>query len=147
MKIDSNNNQFEFEDVSIHSLHLLHAVEMYLSANNSLNEAADLSSIGAEEQTIVNEIPSLSLCEINEIIFAIHSSSDSTDERNETLDALASSLREVAEETPFHQQALAQADAREVPEELGQIVVRAVLYEIVMRLFTFSLLVLLCYGS
>ena len=151
VRIDSNNNQCD--RVSMHSVALLHAVEAYLSCNNSLNETFDLSSISSEQYTVMSETKPLSLCEINEIIFAIHSTSDDTDERHETLDALASSLREVAEETPFdlrdEDQAMATMNAANSPvvaPGLGQIVARAVMYEIVMRLFSFYVLIFLCYA-
>jgi hypothetical protein len=149
-KVDSNNNQFE--QMSLHSVQLVHAVELYLSANNSLNELADQSSISWEQATIISEGKQLSLCEINEIIYAIHTDSDDTTERNETLDALAMSLRDVAEEMPF---ALPDddrllpninVDGRVVQPELGQVLARTVMYEIVMRLFSFYLLTLVCYA-
>ena len=99
IKTDPNNNHLD--QISIHSLNLLHAVEMYLSSNPSLNEQFDISSISSHQYAIMNETKQLNLCEINEIIYAIHSTIDNNNERNETLDALASSLREVAEETPI----------------------------------------------
>ena len=121
-------------------LSLFHAVELYLSANNSLNELSSISNVSSEQQATSSETKPLNLCEINEIIYAIQSSSETDEERRETLDALALSLREVAEETPL-------APADEAPAaELGQIVARAVLYEIVIRLFSFYLFFLMCYG-
>jgi len=152
IKTDPNNNNLD--QISIHSLNLLHAVEMYLTSTNSLNEQNDLSSISSEQHASINEIKQLNLCEINEIIYAIHSTSDNNNERNETLDALALSLRQVAEEIPVISQdnddeIIAIANEPELPPPpveggLGQILVRAVMYEIVMRLFSFYLLILIC---
>jgi hypothetical protein len=144
IKTDPNNNHLD--EISIHSLNLRHSVELYLSSNCSLNEQIDLSSIASEQHVSIKETKQLSLCEINEIIYAIHSTIDDNVERNQTLDALALSLREVAEEIPVIGQ-----DERTIilnepppPPGLGQILVRAVMYEIVMRLFSFYLLILLC---
>lgn len=124
---------------------LFHAVEMYLSSNPSLNELSSISTASVvEHQSAMSSetTKSLNLCEINEIIFAIQSSSETNEERTETLDALALSLREVAEETP-----LALPDeAPAVAGELGQVLARAVMYEIVMRLLSFYLFLLMCYG-
>jgi len=144
IKTDPNNNHLD--QISIHSLNLLHAVDMYISSNTSLNEQLDISSITSEQHATINETKRLSLCEINEIIYAIHSTSDNNNERNETLDALASSLREIAEGIPvaLHDEAGTIAIAnipQPPPPGLGQILVRAVMYEIVMRLFSFYLLI------
>jgi hypothetical protein len=150
LSIKTNPNNNNFDEISIHSLNLLHAVEMYLSSTNSLNEKFDLSSISSEQHASINEMKQLNLCEINEIIYAIHSTSDNNNERNETLDALALSLRQVAEEIPVISQdnneiiAIANEPEPPVQEGLGQILVRAVMYEIVMRLFSFYLLILMC---
>lgn len=148
MKIDSNNNNFE--NLSLQSINLLHAIDMYLS-NNSSHEACDLSSISSEQQATIHEAKSLSLCEINEIIYAINSDIENDDERNEILDSLASSLRQVAEETPLvitEQQTTAAAptDNPEQAPGLGQMIARAVIYEIVMKLFSFYLLLIISYG-
>jgi hypothetical protein len=149
IKTDSNNNYFDQN--SIHSLNLLHAIEMYLSSNNSLNEQFDLSSMSSEQHTTITETKQLNLCEINEIIYAIHSTINDNNERNETLDSLASSLREIAEETPV---VVASQDEGQIiaienipeppPPGLGRILVRAVMYEIVLRLFSFYLLIFMC---
>lgn len=151
MKIDSNNNQFD--QTSTHSsVNLFHAVEMYLSANPSLSEALEISSIASEQHTILTETKPLSLCEINQMIYAIHTCSETIEERNEILDALASSLREVAEETPTDTRVHAQSNAAQPEpiadqaEGLGQIVARAILYEIVMRLCSFYLFIFLCFA-
>jgi hypothetical protein len=141
IKTDPNNNHLD--QISIHSLNLLHAVEMYLSSNPSLNEQFDISSIASQQYAIINETKQLNLCEINEIIYAIHSAIDNNNERNETLDALASSLREVAEETPI----VLQNENRPLPPPppgFRQVLARAVMYEIVMRLFSFYILILIC---
>jgi hypothetical protein len=122
---------------------------MYLSSNNSSHELFDLSSISSEQHLTIQENKQLSLCEINEIIYAIHSDIENDNERNEVLDSLALSLREVAEETPVvlqEEQAIAVVDIPEPPPGLGQILVRAVMYEIVMKLFSFYLLLLMYYG-
>jgi hypothetical protein len=147
----SNPNNNHFDEISIHSLNLRYSVQMYLSSNSSLNEQFDLSSISSEQQASIKETKQLSLCEINEIIYAIHSTIENNDERNETLDALASSLREVAEEIPVIDERTIIPNELERPPPppppppgLGQILVRAVMYEIVMRLFSFYLLILLC---
>jgi hypothetical protein len=151
IKTDPNNNHLD--QISIHSLNLLHSVEMYLSSNTSLNEQYDLSSISSEQHASLNETKQLSLCEINEIIYAIHSTIDNNTERNETLDALALSLRQVAEEIPIilrdEDEIIPIANVPEPPPPppppgFGQILVRAVMYEIVMRLFSFYLLILMC---
>ena len=135
---DSNNNQFE----------LFHAVELYLSTTNSSIDVEELSSMSSEQRTIMSHVNTLSLCEINEILYAIETSSETTAERNRTLDALALSLREVAEETPFHQRDLTQTNPPviEVQQELGQILLRAVMYEVVMRFLHFYFLVLFAIG-
>ena len=137
IKTDPNNNHFD--ETSIHSLNLRHSVELYLSSNTSLNEQFDLSSISSEQYASIKETKQLSLCEINEIIYAIHSDIDDDGERNETIDSLALALRDVAEEIP-----VARNEPEQQPPGLGQIVVRAVMYEIVMRLFSFYLLILVC---
>ncbi|CAF4987558.1 unnamed protein product, partial [Rotaria socialis] len=109
---------------------------MYLSSNNSSYELLDLSSISSEQHATLQDTKQLSLCEINEIIYAINSDIENENERNEILDSLASSLRQVAEETPLvtqEQQAIA-ANPADLPEQapgLGQILVRAVMYDIV----------------
>jgi hypothetical protein len=119
---------------------------MYLSSNTSLNEQFDSSSISSEQHTTINETKHLSLCEINEIIYAIHSTIDNNNERNETINALALSLRQVAEEIPavLQDEIIAIANVPEPPPGLGQVLVRAVMYEIVMRLFSFYLFILMC---
>ncbi len=144
IKTDPNNNHID--QISLHSLNLLHAVEMYLSSNTSLNEQFDSSSISSEQHTTINETKHLSLCEINEIIYAIHSTIDNNNERNETINALALSLRQVAEEIPavLQDEIIAIANVPEPPPGLGQVLVRAVMYEIVMRLFSFYLFILMC---
>ncbi len=149
---NNNNNNTNFEKISLQSLNLFHAVEMYLSSNNSSHELFDLSSISSEQHLTIQETKQLSLCEINEIIYAIHSDNEITnDERNEILDSLTSSLRQVAEETPVILQEEQEIAAINIPEPLppppglGQILVRAVMYEMVMKFFSFILLVLMCY--
>ncbi|CAF4228575.1 unnamed protein product [Rotaria sp. Silwood2] len=135
LKIDSNNNNSNnnnnFENLSLQSINLLHAIEMYLSSNNSSYELFDLSSISSEQHVTVQETKQLNLCEINEIIYAIHSDIENDNERNEILDSLATSLREVADETPLvrqEQQAIvAPADLPEQPPRFGQILVRAII--------------------
>lgn len=154
MTIDLNNSNVE--RISLQSIKLLHAIEMYLSSTHSSNEAFDFSSISSEQHLSTHEEPKqLNRCEINQIIYAIHSDIDDDQERNEILDSLAISLRQVAEETPVvleeeqQQQAVAVLNAPEpppAPPGLGQILVRAVMYDIVMKLFSFYLLVLMCYG-
>jgi hypothetical protein len=144
IKTDSNNNT-NFEQIS-----LFHAVEMYLSSNNSSYELFDLSSISSEQHLTSQETKKLNLCEINEIIYAIHSDIENNNERNEVLDSLALSLRQVAEETPVvlqGEQTLAPVNIPQPPPGLGQILVRAVMYEFVMKLFSFYLLLLMCYGQ
>jgi len=131
------------------SLNLFHAVEMYLSSNNSSHELFDLSSISSEQHLTMQDIKQLNLCEINEIIYAIHSDIENNDERHEILDSLASSLRQVAEETPVvlqEEQVIPPENVPEQPPGLGQILVRTVMYEIVMRLFSFYILLLMYYG-
>ncbi|CAF1460887.1 unnamed protein product, partial [Rotaria magnacalcarata] len=134
VKIDPNNNNFE--NLSLQSMNLMHAIEMYLSSNNSSYELFDLSSISSEQHVTLQDTKQLSLCEINEIIYAINSDIENDNERNEILDSLASSLRQVAEEIPLvtqEQQAIA-ANPADLPEQapgLGQILVRAVMYDIV----------------
>ena len=148
MKSDSNNNT-TFEKISLQSMNLFHAVEVYLSSNNSSHDLFDLSSISSEQTVTIHDTKQLNLCEINEIIYAIHTDIEDNNERTEILDSLALSLREVAEETPAvlpEGQAVAVVNAPEPPAGLGQILARAVMYEIVMRLFSFYLLVLMCYG-
>jgi hypothetical protein len=145
IKTDLNNNHLD--ETSVHSLNLLHAVDMYLSSNNSLNEQFDLSSIHSEQHASINQTKQLNLCEINEIIYAIHSTIENNNERNETLDALASSLRQVAEEIPIVLEEEDRIAIENRPQPLpgfGQILARAVMYEIVMRLFSFYLLILIC---
>ena len=156
LKLDPNNNHWE--NISQHSLQLFHAVELYLSSNSSsLNELSDCSSSFFSEQTrtIIQENKQLNLCEINQIIFAIHSNIDDEQERNETLDALASSLREVADDLPMNicnddhderTMVLELMQPHLPPPGLGQVFIRAVMYEIVMRLFSFYLFILLCFG-
>jgi hypothetical protein len=148
IKTDPNNNTFE--KVSIQSMNLFHAVEMYLSSNNSSHDLFDLSSISSEQHLTIHDTKQLNLCEINEIIYAIHSNIENNDERTEILDSLALSLREVAEQTPVvlqeEQPPVAIINVPEPPPGLGQILVRAVMYEIVMKLFSFYLFVLICYG-
>jgi len=122
---------------------------MYLSSNNSSHELFDLSSISSEQHLIIQDIKQLNLCEINEIIYAIHSDIENNDERNEILDSLALSLRQVAEEIPVvlqEEQVIPPENLPEQPPGLGQILVRAVMYEIVMKLFSFYLLLLMFYG-
>ncbi|CAF1599774.1 unnamed protein product, partial [Adineta ricciae] len=137
IKTDPNQND-HLDEISLHSLRLLHAVDMYLSSNSSLYEHFDSTSVVSEKCAILKETDRLSLCEINEIICAIHSTSEDVNERNETLDALASSLLEVAEEIPV----ILPDDQIEnivadnllpppAPEGVGQILARAVMYEIV----------------
>jgi hypothetical protein len=147
LKLDSNNNHFE--QISLQSLNLLHAVEMYLSSNNSFNELFDLSSISSEQHLSLDETKQLNLCEINEIIYTIHTNIEDINERNEILDSLATSLREVAEETPVilhEEQPIAAANIPEQPPGLQQVLVRAVMYEIVMKLFSFYLILFMCYA-
>jgi hypothetical protein len=146
IKTDPNNNHLD--ETSIHSLNLRHSVELYLSPNISLNEQFDLSSISSEQCASIKETKQLSLCEINEIIYAIHSDIDDNDQRNETLDSLALALREVADEIPVvgydDERTIVPNEPPPPPPGMGQIIVRAVMYEIVMRLFSFYLLILLC---
>ncbi len=147
IKTDPNNNTCD--QVSLQSMNLLYAVEMYLSSNNSSHDLFDLSSLSSEQHVTMQETKQLNLCEINEIIYAIHSDIDNHNVRNEILDSLASSLRQVAEETPLvlqEEQAIAIANPPEQPPGLGQILVRTVMYEIVMRLFSFYILLLMYYG-
>jgi hypothetical protein len=151
IKTDSNNNTFE--QVSLQSLNLYHAVEMYLSSNNSSHDLFDLSSISSELTLTMQDTKQLSLCEINEIIYAINSDIEDSNQRNDILDSLATSLRQVAEETPV---VLQEEPAIPPPPQpinepepapgLGQILVRAVMYEIVMKLFSFYILLFMCYG-
>ncbi|CAF4783855.1 unnamed protein product, partial [Rotaria sp. Silwood2] len=128
---NNNSNNNNFENLSLQSINLLHAIEMYLSSNNSSYELFDLSSISSEQHVTVQETKQLNLCEINEIIYAIHSDIENDNERNEILDSLATSLREVADETPLvrqEQQAIvAPADLPEQPPRFGQILVRAII--------------------
>ncbi|CAF4606767.1 unnamed protein product [Rotaria sp. Silwood1] len=135
LKIDSNNNNSNnnnnFENLSLQSINLLHAIELYLSSNNSSYELFDLSSISSEQHVTIQETKQLNLCEINEIIYAIHSDIENDNERNEILDSLATSLREVAEEIPLARQEqqpivvppLAPAELPEQPPGFGQILV------------------------
>ena len=146
MKVDSKNNNCE--QISLQSTDLLHAIEMYLSSNNASYDLFDLSSISSEQQATVQETKQLSLCEINEIVYAIHSDIENETERNEILGSLASSLRHIAEEYPVVQQeqTIVAADVPEQLPGLGQILIRALMYEIVMKLFSFYLLLLMYYG-
>lgn len=149
IKIDSNNNTFEH--VSMHSLNLYHAVELYLSSNNSSHDLFDISSIASEQHASINETKQLNLCEINEIIYAIHTDIDDNTERNQILDSLALSLIQVAEETPAILPDETPIEpvvepVEQQPHGLGQILVRAVMYDIVMKLLNFYLLLLMCYG-
>ncbi|CAF0791519.1 unnamed protein product [Adineta steineri] len=121
-----------FDKISQHSLKLFHAIDMYLSSNSSLNDhQSDLLSISSEQHTILNETKQLNLCEINEIIYAIHSTSDNNDERDKTLDALTSSLLEIAEEIPMiipdEETTIENRLEPPVPPGIGQILVRAVI--------------------
>lgn len=146
-KIDSNNNTFE--KISLQSLSLYQAVELYLSSNNTSHDLCDISSIVSEQHANINETKQLSLCEINEIIHAIHADIDDNDERNQILDSLALSLRQVAEEIPVvlpEEPIVEQQHQQQQPHGLGQILVRAVMYDIVMKLLHFYLLLLMCYG-
>ena len=119
---------------------LCYAVERYLSSI-SLNTLVDCQSVSSKQTNAeINETEErLSLCEINEIIYAIHMDMENDVERKETLDALASSLREVAEEIPVNTNS---DEIVEQPATLGRILARAVVYEIVMRLFSFYLFLL-----
>ncbi|CAF1117374.1 unnamed protein product [Rotaria sordida] len=128
LKIDSNNNNNNsFENLSLQSINLLNAIEMYLSSNNSSYELFDLSSVSSEQHATIQETKQLNLCEINEIIYAVHSAIENDNERNEILDSLATSLREVAEETPLvrqeQQPIVAPANLPEQPPGFGQILV------------------------
>ncbi|CAF1593892.1 unnamed protein product [Adineta ricciae] len=131
-KLDSNNNQFD--QISLQSMNLFHAVEMYLSSNNSSHDVFDLSSIASEQRLSFQETKQLNLCEINEIIYAIHTDIDNDQERNEILDSLVASLRQVAEETPVvfpDEQVQPTVDQQPEPAPvpppgLGQILARAV---------------------
>lgn len=144
LKLDPNNNHLDDDH---QSLKLFHAVELYLSSNSSLNEFSDCSSIISENQIIIQENKQLNRCEINEIIYAIHSSIDNEQERTETLDALVLSLREVSEDLPMNIRE-DDDDQRPLPPPpgFGQIFVRVIMYEFVMRLFSFYLLILLSFG-
>jgi hypothetical protein len=151
IKTDPNNNHFE--QISLQSINLFHAIEMYLSSNNSSHDLFDLSSISSEHHLSMQETKQLSLCEINEIIYAIHSDIENDNERNQILDSLATSLRQVAEEIPVVlQEEQTIPPPMNIPEPpppppgLGQILARAVMYEIVMKLFSFYILLLMCYG-
>jgi hypothetical protein len=147
IKTDSNNNTNNtLEKISLQSMNLFHAVEMYLSSNNSSHDLFDLSSISSEQHLTIHDTKQLNLCEINEIIYAIHSDIENNDERTEILDSLALSLRQVAEETPVVLPVEQPVNLPEPPPGLGQILVRAIMYEIVMKLFSFYLFVLMCYG-
>lgn len=151
-KLDLNNSNVEH--ISLQSISLFHAIEMYLSSSQSSNEAFEFSSMSSEQHlSTEEEAKQLSRCEINQIIFAIHSDIDDDQERNEILDSLALSLRQVAEETPvvLEEEEVVVLNEPEPPPPpppagLGQILVRAVMYDIVMKLFSFYLLVLMCYG-
>lgn len=140
----SESSLSQWDKISHHSLQLYHAVELYLSSNDHLSDCSSFFS--QHTRTIMEENQQLNLCEINEIIYAIHSDIEDEHERNETLDALASSLREVADDLPMNIDDNERAIVHEPPPGLGQILVRAVMYEIVMRLFSFYLLILLCFG-
>lgn len=148
IKNDPNNNSLE--RISLQSMNLVHAVEMYLSSNNSSHELFDISSISSEQYLTSHETKQLSLCEINEIIYAIHTDIENDNERNDILDSLALSLRQVAEETPVilpEEQPVVIVPQENPPDPgFGQIFVRAVMYDIVMKLFSFYLLMLMCYG-
>ncbi|CAF1044044.1 unnamed protein product, partial [Didymodactylos carnosus] len=118
---------------------LLHAADAYLSSTNdfSLNTSLDTSSgsdMPQQAQAISTIQSSLSLCELNEIIYAINTTEDiSIDEREHTLNSLATSLREVANETSERiHEVNPVPDAQDQPL-LGHPVIRAVMYEIVMR--------------
>ncbi|CAF0856291.1 unnamed protein product [Adineta steineri] len=133
---NNNNNNNNFEKISLQSFNLIHAVEMYLSSNNTSHDLFDISSLSSEQHATIQETKQLNLCEINEIIYAIHSDIDNNNERNEILDSLASSLRQVAEETPIipsDEQILPINNIPEPPQPpgLGQILARAVMYDIV----------------
>ena len=144
LKLDPNNNHLD--DLSHQSLKLFHAVELYLSSNSSLNEFSDCSSIISENHVIIQENKQLNRCEINEIIYAIHSSIDDEQERTETLDALVSSLREISNDLPMNIRDDDNQRPLPPPPGLGQIFVRVIMYEFVMRLFSFYLLILLSFG-
>lgn len=156
-QIDLNNSNAD--RISLQSIKLFHAIEMYLSSSNSSHELLEFSSMSSEQHlTSQEESKYLSRCEINQILYAIHSDIDDEEERNEILDSLAVSLRQVAEEIPVvldedeseEQVVVAAAAVNDAPEPpppgLGQILVRAVMYDIVMKLFSFYLFVLMCYG-
>ena len=155
-QIDLNNSNAE--RISLQSIKLFHAIEMYLSSNNSSHELLEFSSMSSEQHLFSQEeSKQLNRCEINQILYAIHSDIDDEQERTEILDSLAVSLRQVAEEIPVvleqedeeeeeEQVAVNNAPEPPPPPGLGQILVRAVMYDIVMKLFSFYLVVLMCYG-
>lgn len=135
------------ENCSVRSLKIFEAIELYLSRNESLNEETkDFDSIRLTEKASLKENESLSLAEISEILQAIESDLENERERNETLDALTFSLRQVAEQSPL----VVENDRTEQQNdgtlnELGQIVVRAVFHEVLTRIFTFYLLTFFCW--
>lgn len=133
LKLDPNNNHLDDRSVS-----LVHAVELYLSSN----QCSECSSIISEKSMFIHETKQLNRCEINEIIFAIHSSIDDEQERNATVDALVSSLREISEDLPMNIRDDDHHRPPPPPPGLAQIFIRAVMYEFVMRLF----LILLSFG-
>ncbi|CAF2449410.1 unnamed protein product [Rotaria sp. Silwood2] len=132
---DNNNNSLE--EISDHSLNFSYAKEMYLSSTSSINEECDLSILSSEEYASIDETKQLNLNEFNEIIYTIHSTVDdnknnnNNNQRDEILDALASSLQHVAQETSSGLQNNEEEvpAIRNIPEQapgLDQIFVRAV---------------------
>ena len=120
---------------------LRHAVERYLSPAHSSHDYFDTSSASSEQHRANGDSQRhLNLCEINEIIYSIHSDIDDSHQRNEILQSLATSLRQVAEQTPIASnpvEPLASLD-----QSLDQTLGRAMTYELVMKLFSFYLLLL-----
>lgn len=137
----STQNDSDSKDLSPHPLNLLYASELYLSSNNTINQECDISSVLSEEHATVDENNDLVLCEINEIINAINTAFNiNNDQREEILDALASSLEQVAEETSStlhdEEDVLTNVNPHEPVQGLDQIFVRAIIHEI-MRFLSF----------
>ncbi|CAF1614707.1 unnamed protein product [Rotaria magnacalcarata] len=148
LSIKTDSNHRSVQEISQRSFNILHASEVYLSSNNSMNEQCDSSSVLSAEYATIDETKQLHSCEINEIMQAIHSTFDNNyNQRDEILDALASSLEHVAEETSSilqdEEDILTDMNIPEPAQGLDQIFVRAVIYEIMMRLLSFHLLVLI----
>ncbi|CAF2127460.1 unnamed protein product [Rotaria magnacalcarata] len=131
LSIKTDSNHRSVQEISQRSFNILHASEVYLSSNNSMNEQCDSSSVLSAEYATIDETKQLHSCEINEIMQAIHSTFDNNyNQRDEILDALASSLEHVAEETSSilqdEEDILTDMNIPEPAQGLDQIFVRAV---------------------